>query len=99
MNDVREIVKDQVWKDVEIGLYVKQEFRYQRDLEWQRFLVWSICEYWAWLLWKEQMLSVGKVVELVLKVFVGRGGNIWFRFYNEDRFVELEISYKGNERG
>jgi hypothetical protein len=45
------------------------------------------------------MLSVGKVVEPVLKAFVGRGGNIWSRLYNEDRLAELETSYKGNERG
>lgn len=51
--------------------------KHQRDLEWQRFLAWTICECWAWLLWKEQMLSVDKVVEPVLKAFVGRDGNIY----------------------
>lgn len=60
---------------------------------------WSVCEYWAWLLWKEQMPSVGKVVEPVLKAMVGRGGDIWSRLYNEDMLAELGTSFKGNERG
>lgn len=71
-NDVREIAKYQVRKDSETGLCARSEPKHQRDLEWQRFLAWSICEYWAWLLWKEQMPSVGKVVEPVLQAFCGK---------------------------